>query len=261
MAKFDSPITTNDQSLDRVLANPLPVLLFLSPTIPDETIQSTLADIARNEAGKLLVAKVNSRENPETAKRFRADGSATLAVWQSGTEKAHLEWPTPEQIREAAAFVLGRGPAPHQLEQKQEARQAASQEVRQGAGQGTGGYAGSATGTGTGAGTAIDHPITVSERDFEQQVLRSPQPVLVDFWAPWCGPCRMIAPTLEKLAREYAGKIRVAKLNVDENQRIAGQFNVMSIPLLILFKNGKPVQQLLGAHPEQNIRRLIEQAL
>ncbi len=103
--------------------------------------------------------------------------------------------------------------------------------------------------------------MTVSQANFDQEVLRSAEPVLVDFWAPWCGPCRMVAPTLEKLATEYSGRLKVAKLNVDQNQGLAARYGAHSIPLLVLFKGGKPVNQLIGAHPEPNIRRLIEQAL
>src|SRR5260221_882157 len=110
MPKFDAPINTNDQSLDRVLSNPLPVLLFLSPLQPDGALQSTLNDVARAEAGKLIVAKVNATENPGAAKRFNARGTA-LVAWSEGTEKSCLEAPSPEQVRELVAFLLGRGPA------------------------------------------------------------------------------------------------------------------------------------------------------
>jgi thioredoxin 1 len=91
--------------------------------------------------------------------------------------------------------------------------------------------------------------------------LRRAEPVVVDFWAPWCGPCLMIAPTLEKLAREYAGKVRIAKLNVDENQELSYQYGVQGIPYLVMFKGGKPVQRIVGAHPEPSLRSFIERGL
>ena len=87
----------------------------------------------------------------------------------------------------------------------------------------------------------------VSDKDFEAEVLKSAEPVVVDFWAEWCGPCKMIAPILEEIATEQAGKVAVAKLNVDDNPDAARRFEVMSIPTLIVFKDGQPVRRLIGA--------------
>ena len=100
--------------------------------------------------------------------------------------------------------------------------------------------------------------VEVNDGNFENQVLRSGMPVVVDFWAPWCGPCRMIAPITEKLAEEYQGRIKFCKLNVDENRLAAGKYQVMSIPLLLFFKDGKVVEQVIGAVSESAIRSKIE---
>jgi thioredoxin 1 len=103
--------------------------------------------------------------------------------------------------------------------------------------------------------------IEVNDGDFEYQVLKSKIPVVVDFWAPWCGPCRMIAPITEKLAEEYQGQVKFCKLNVDENRLAAGKYQVMSIPLLLFFKGGKVIEQIVGAVSESAVRLKIEAVL
>ncbi len=93
----------------------------------------------------------------------------------------------------------------------------------------------------------------VTDKNFEAEVLKSSLPVLVDFWAEWCGPCRMISPVVEELANELKGKLKVAKVNVDESQELAAQFNIMSIPTLLIFKKGEPVEQMVGAMSKDNL--------
>jgi len=108
---------------------------------------------------------------------------------------------------------------------------------------------------------ASEKIVTITQDNFENEVLKSDTPVLVDFWAEWCGPCRMVAPVLDQLADEMDGKVRIAKLNVDENQQIAYQFQVSSIPTFILFKNGQMADRTLGALPKAGFEKFIERNL
>jgi len=105
---------------------------------------------------------------------------------------------------------------------------------------------------------ASDKIVTITDQNFEAEVLKSETPVLVDFWATWCGPCRAVAPVLEQLAEENDGKVRIAKLNVDENQQVAFQFQVSSIPTFILFKGGKMADRMLGAMPKNAFQSFID---
>jgi len=108
---------------------------------------------------------------------------------------------------------------------------------------------------------ASDKVVTVSEDNWEQEVLKSDTPVLVDFWAQWCGPCRMVAPVLDQIADEMDGKVRIVKLDVDSNQKIAYQFQVQSIPTFILFKGGQMADRMMGAMPKASFESFINRNL
>lgn len=104
-------------------------------------------------------------------------------------------------------------------------------------------------------------PILISDNDFEEKVLKSTKPVLVDFWASWCPPCRQIAPVLEEIAKEQKDKLIVAKLNVDENPLTPTKYHILSIPTLILFKDGKPIRQWVGFKTKEELQKLLSEAL
>jgi thioredoxin 1 len=104
---------------------------------------------------------------------------------------------------------------------------------------------------------AGDHTLTFTDSAFDQEVLRSDTPVLVDFWAPWCGPCRAMAPTVDAIAQEYAGKVKVGKLNTDDNPGTAMRFGIRGIPTLLLFKGGQVVEQRVGAMPKPEVIKML----
>jgi thioredoxin 1 len=109
--------------------------------------------------------------------------------------------------------------------------------------------------------TTFDKPIHVSDASFEKAVLQSPLPVLVDFWAPWCGPCRMVGPVLEKLAEDYSGQLIVAKVNVDDDRQYAMQYGVQGIPTLLFVKDGSVVDTVVGFRPAEVLKEKVESLL
>lgn len=107
----------------------------------------------------------------------------------------------------------------------------------------------------------INEPINVTDAAFEKTVIKSPLPVIVDFWAPWCGPCRMVAPILEKIAKEYSGKLIVAKVNTDENPEWMTRYGIQGIPTMLFIKSGKIAHRQVGALPEKMLRSIVVEFL
>lgn len=107
----------------------------------------------------------------------------------------------------------------------------------------------------------MSKPVVVDDSNFDQTVLQAETPVLVDFWAPWCRPCLMVAPILDELADEYSGRITIARLDVDQNPKTAVRYGITSIPTLLIFKNGEPVSHIVGFRPKQELKRSLDAAL
>ncbi|MBZ0299902.1 MAG: hypothetical protein K8J31_09185, partial [Anaerolineae bacterium] len=202
MPVFDTPITTDDRSLPRVLGQKLPVVLYLYDR-PDPVLDDAFSRAARKHAGQILVTRVDATQNPQTYADYNRPQLPALLTLDEGEIESRAENIRPGDVDEHVDFLLGEGPKPTETHAQAAAR--------------------------TASGAA---PVPVSDGSFERDVLQSDLPVLVDFWAPWCGPCHMVAPTLERLAQQYAGKIRIAKLNVDQNPGTAQRYQAMSIPML-----------------------------
>jgi thioredoxin 1 len=107
----------------------------------------------------------------------------------------------------------------------------------------------------------MSKPVMIEYATFEKVVLQANTPVLVDFWAPWCGPCRMVEPVVDEIAEEYDGRVSFGKVNVDDSPKIASQYGVMSIPTLILFKDGKPFTNIVGFRPKDELKKILDAAL
>lgn len=107
----------------------------------------------------------------------------------------------------------------------------------------------------------MSKPTEIEEAKFDESVLKAELPVLVDFWAPWCGPCKMVGPVVDELADEYEGKIGFYKVNVDNNPKVTSQYGIMSIPTLMVFKGGEPVDTIIGFRPKDELKKSLESAL
>lgn len=225
MPVIDTPITANAETLNKVLATPLPQLLLLHHDL-NTALETSFKAIAKQEAGKLLAIKVNLKENP--ALHLAYDTTIpVLIAFQEGKEVARKANPSAATLEDYAAYVLGK--TTHIEGDAEKPMQ-----------------------------NIPTKPIPVTDENFEQKVLASDKPVLVDFWAVWCAPCRMIAPTLEKLASDLAGQVVIAKLDVDNNPMTAQQYGIQSIPTLLVFKNGQVVDSTMGAQPEAMLRKFLE---
>jgi len=250
---FTTPVHTNEQSIDRVLRAGLPVLLVFwrKQCAPCQQLDPALQQIAAAYAGKLLVAKVDAQDNSALARRYGVTQLPELIVIKDTSEIARAQGAGGEPVLRAwldALLVGGSRPTPPRGPSVPLNNTTAAVPEAQHATNGRAPHPAPAPSGG---------PVTLTDATFDQVVRGSDTPVLVDFWAPWCGPCRAVAPTVERLAQEFAGRALVAKLNVDENPRTAQRFGITGIPALYIFKRGQVAERLVGAQPAPALRQAL----
>ena len=222
------------ETINRVLDETKPLLLWLSNGQSMPTDMRKALEIAMQETrGKIAVYSVDTSKYPELGERFDVGKHPVLVAWHNDEVIKRRSRPWPTDVSGIAEILANRVKDP----QKPNSEPTNKESV------------------------VADKPVKVTDQTFEDEVLNSDIPVLVDFWAEWCGPCKMVAPTLEKLAGEYAGQVKIAKVNVDENPGLAGGFRIMSIPTLMFVKEGKIVGQSAGAAPEPALRDAIQQLI
>jgi thioredoxin len=248
LAVFDVPIHTSAQNVERVFAAGLPILLCFEVPVCEHcrSMVPTLEELARAYVGRALVVRVDNTEEGELATRYRITRVPTLVFWRDDGEVARIEGAVNyASARNYLAFLLGNGAQPQPASGPSIPLSAAA----------------SASASTLPKSSKTGEPIAVTDNAFETLVLQSPLPTLVDFWAPWCGPCKMVSPIVEELGRDYAGRLRVAKVNTDENPAWASKLGIMGIPTLIFFKRGREVDRVVGAASKASMRSHIERLL
>ncbi len=243
------PATTlTDANVNAILNGDKPVVLLFTT---GESLRSDFRIAFEKAAGeaddKIVYARVDTHDYPALAERFGVGEKPVLVAWYCGEEVARRQkpWGTDlplavELLQKAAA---ANGSAPNTSTTQPEVQ---TEEEEKPVTQPT---------------VVLNKPVTVTDATFEQEVLNSDLPVMVDFWAAWCGPCRMVAPILEKLAGEFAGQIKIAKVDVDANPGLSQAFRIQSIPNLMIVKQRTMIFNQPGALPENALRDLISQAI
>ncbi len=251
-----APIHTSEQSIDRVLGAGLPLLLVFRarPCPPCEHLAPALARLAAAYAGTALIANVDARDNPGLVRRYGVTRLPGLVFVKDGAPVAQVSGAAPEADLRAWLEHLVRGGPPPPLPAGPSIPLAGVDPATPpGAPRRSPGPAPGPAATPGAGGTQL----VLSDATFDRVVGASDKPVLVDFWAPWCGPCRVVGPVVDQLAREFAGRAVVAKLNVDEHPRAAQHFGISGIPALLVFKGGRVVERLVGAQPAPALRQAL----
>jgi len=252
---FSTPIHTSEQSIDRVLNTGVPVVLVFwrKDCAPCAQLNPVLDKLARLYADKTLIAKVDASDNPGLIRRYNVTHLPSMIIVQDGRVQAQATGAASEASLRSWLDALLKAdkhvPAPggpsvpvagatRPYERPQPTPAARPQPSN---------------------GTA--QPIELTDETFDRLIAQKDQPVLIDFWAPWCGPCRILAPAVEQLAREFAGRAAVAKLNIDDHPRIAQRYGIQSIPAVYIFRDGQVVDRVIGVQPAGMLRQVLERHL
>ncbi|GAB4572360.1 MAG: hypothetical protein Kow0077_11540 [Anaerolineae bacterium] len=233
MNPLEVPVLKSLADVEQALNTTVPVMLLMwHDRSPRRDAEIALREALDKYPRKLKAYIVDAREDPALVERFALGSQPVLIGWHGGQEYIRRNRPWNTDVTGVAAELAALVPAPAAGEPAEESPLEFE-----------------------------DEPVHVTTETFMEKVVNSPLPVVVDFWAEWCGPCKMIAPILEKLAKEFAGQVRIAKVDVDANQALAAQFGIQSIPTLMFVKNGKIVGQSAGAAPEPALRDAINQLI
>ena len=235
MVQYNSAINATDTSFERaVLQSALPVVavFWSAQSVPRQQLNNVLTQTARDYAGEALVVKLDAADAPQARAQHNVDSLPQFLFFRQGKLVARARgMPSVEALRPWVEYLLERGPKPAMKKPRREQ-----------------------------APTGDGHPLTATDGNW-QEILNASTPALIDFWAGWCQPCRMVAPAIEQLAQEFAGRAIVAKLDIDANQITAQRYGVMSIPTIILFHNGQEVDRVMGVQPVHVLRQKLEALL
>lgn len=240
----DPYITLTDETLENVLLGDKPVMiLFTNGDNLRGDFRTAFASAAQEKKGGVIYARLDPDKNPRAAERFGIGDKPVLIGWYCGEEIVRRPRPwgsdLPLAVERIDQIVKERSPQPVAQEETDLPKDEPVTQPQ----------------------IVLDAPVNVTDATFEAEVLGSDLPVLVDFWAAWCGPCRMVAPSLEKLAKEFAGQIKIAKVDVDANPGLSQVFRIQSIPNLMIVKNRTIIFNQPGALPEPVLRDLVQQAI
>ncbi len=254
---LDAPVHTDEANLTRVLGVGLPVLLVFwrNGCAPCEQYAPTLEHLARKWAGQALVVKVDANSEPGLISKYAVRYLPSTVFVKSGNPIASAVGALAEPSVEAWVSYLVRGGTQPEVPTGPNLPLA-------GAPRSTPRYSGAAgKETRHGEHSVTGVPIVLTDETWDATLRSTRLPILVDFWAAWCAPCKTIAPAVAEIARDYAGRVLVAKLDVDNNPRVAALYSVMSLPTLLIFRDGQVIDQLIGAHPARVIRDHLARAM
>jgi len=233
IAMADTPLlVASAAELDNLLTTELPVMLYVwNGGALTADVKNELDRVARDYRGRILVVKADVGRAPDLGERYEVGRSPMLLGLHKGEQLIRRNRPWGTDVQGVVDVLMPHAPAGSPAEKKPDKKAASGK------------------------------PVTVTDATFRNEVLESDVPVLVDFWATWCGPCRQVAPVLEKLAAEFVGKVKIAKVDVDANPTLSQSFGIQSIPTLMFVKRGKIVGQQAGALPEHILRDAINQLI